>query len=578
MTARRRPDWGEPPGPPPGEFLPDRPDLLRQVLWSRVRMGIDVDRFLAAGEHADPMAMAGMADAVELVLDAVRRGRRVAIFGDYDADGVTATALLQRGVAAMGADVVTYIPHRVNDGYGLNGDGLDELARQGAELVISCDCGTNAYEVVAQRPRGQRLIITDHHLPSERVAEPDALLNPHRPGDAYPYKELSGAGVAYKLLEALAGVAGGSLAEILPRLEQLVALGAIADVVPLLGENRRLVRSGLAQMEAAPLAGIAALVRVAGLERPVGSGGVSYQLAPRINAAGRMDDARLALDLLTVDEAEAAWPLAEHLENHNLARREATDAAISQAQERLDERGGPGAAIVLADERWSVGLVGLVAGRLVDLHHVPAFVMNRAGDECRGSARSVAGFNVVEALTSCAGYLSAFGGHAAAAGLTCSAANLEALEAGLVAAAAAEQPEGGWSRMLPIDAEVDLRALTVESVAALAELEPCGEGNPAPRFCGRDVVLKAASAFGRQGEHLRLWLSHGERVIEAIGWRRGQHVERYKKAARAGEPLDAVFSVGLSSWDGETTVQLELEDVRKSRRNLDLHRPTAVLA
>ena len=366
-------------------------------------MGIDLDAFLDAGATGDPFAMAGMSDAVALVGDALKQGRRIAIFGDYDADGVTATALLQRGLALLGAEVITYIPHRVNDGYGLNPEGLAELERQGAGLVISCDCGTNSYDVIAGRPAGQRLIVTDHHLPSDRVAEPDALLNPHRSGDAYPHKELSGAGVAYKLLEGIVTTMPGSaLAAGLPRLTQLVALGAVADVVPLLGENRNLTRQGLRALEADPLPGLAALIRVAGLNRPVGSGTIAYQVAPRINAAGRMDDARLALDLLTSEAVEAAWPLAERLESHNLARREATERAMAQAQEKLDAAGGPGAAIVLADERWSVGLVGLIAGRLADTHHAPAFVMNEDGGECRGSARSVPGFNVVDALTGCA--------------------------------------------------------------------------------------------------------------------------------------------------------------------------------
>ena len=476
-----------------------------------------------------------MTPAVEMVAEAIRAGRRVAIFGDYDADGVTATALLQRGLAAAGADVITYIPHRINDGYGLSPEGLDDLHRQGAGLVISCDCGTNSVEVVAQRPAGMRLIVTDHHLPAPEIARPDALLNPHQPGDRYPFKELSGAGVAFKLVQGLEQAGLGSLdGEVLQQLTQLVAVGAIADVVALLDENRTLVRRGLLEMEARPLPGIRALIETGMLRRPLNSTAIGFQLAPRINAAGRMDDARLALDLLLADDVEMARPMAEQMESHNQSRRQATDTALGEAQERLEEEGVPDSAIVLADERWSLGLVGLIAGRLVDAYNMPAFVLNRGEAESRGSARSVDGFNVVDALTSCAAVLKRFGGHQAAAGFACSNQDLAALVDGLQGYAAGQRPEDGWSRVMPIDAEVGFDELSTEAVEDLALLEPFGQGNRPPRFCGRGLVLKAATAFGGDGEHLRLWLGGGERVIEAVAWRRGGYIDDYRRLAQEG--------------------------------------------
>jgi single-stranded-DNA-specific exonuclease len=524
-----------------------------------------VDAFLrpeAASLHP-PATMKSLPEAVELVATAIAQGRRIAIFGDYDADGVTATALLQRGLTLAGAEVVTYIPHRIHDGYGLSPEGLEELSRQGAGLVITCDCGTNSVDVVEKRPAGQQVIITDHHLPAAAIARPDALLNPHQPGDEYPFKELSGAGVAFKLLQGLSQRHLASLdGPALEQLTQLVAVGAVADVVALLGENRSLVRRGLVAMEEQPLPGIRALIETGMLKRPLNSTSIAFQLAPRINAAGRMDDARLALDLLLADEVDVARPLAEDLERHNQARRQATDTALDEARERLEEEGVPDSAIVLADDRWSLGLVGLIAGRLVDTHNMPAFVLNRGEAECRGSARSVEGFNVFDALSSCADLLTRFGGHQAAAGFACETGRLVELVEGLQSYAAGRRPEAGWSRLMPIDAEVGFEELSSDAVEDLARLEPFGQGNRPPRFCGRGLVLKAASAFGPEREHLRLWLGGADRVIEAVAWRRGAFIADYRRLARRGQRLDVLFSPEVSRWDGEAAVRLELEDVR----------------
>jgi single-stranded-DNA-specific exonuclease len=550
----------------PDGFQPGAQSLLRRVLWSRRGLiGDDLASFLEperASLHP-PRAMKGLPEAVGLVQDALRSGDRIAIFGDYDADGVTATAVLHQGLTRLGADVLTHIPHRINDGYGLSPEGLLELGRQGASLVISCDCGTNSVDVVAGRPAGQRLVITDHHLPAAEIARPDALLNPHQDGCAYPFKDLSGAGVAFKLVQGVVEqVAPG--ADWLEQLLQLVAIGAVADVVALLGENRTLVRRGLRLLEEQPLPGVRALIEVGALRRPMSSTTIAFQLAPRINAAGRMDDARLALDLLLARTVDEALPFAEHLERHNLARRQATDTALAEAAERLEAEGIPDSAIVIADERWSLGLVGLIAGRLVEQHNLPAFVMNRVDGECRGSARSIEGFNVVDALKSCAPVLSRYGGHEAAAGFSCAVSDLPALVEGLQAFAASQRPEEGWSRLMPVDAEVALEELTTAAVDELAVLEPFGQANRPPRFCVRGVQLRGASTFGQQREHMKLWIGHGDRVIEAVAWRRGPLIEHYRKAAQRGDRLDALFAVEVSRWDGDAAVRLELQDVKRS--------------
>jgi single-stranded-DNA-specific exonuclease len=550
----------------PDGFQAGAATLLRRVLWSRREIvGGDLAGFLAperAQLHA-PGLMKGVPQAVDLVVAALRAGERIAIFGDYDADGVTATAILHHGLSSLGGDVLTYIPHRINDGYGLSADGLTELSRQGARLVISCDCGTNSVDVVAGRPAGQRLVVTDHHLPAEQMARPDALLNPHQPGCAYPFKELSGAGVAFKLVQAVVAEMSPGV-DWLESLLQLVAVGAVADVVALLGENRTMVRRGVRLIDEAPLPGIQALVEAGGLKRPLTSTTIAFQLAPRINAAGRMDDARLALDLLLAPTVDDARPFAEHLERHNVSRRQATDTALSEAAERMEADGPPDSAIVIADQRWSLGLVGLIAGRLVDQYDVPAFVLNRGEEESRGSARSIEGFNVVDALHSCAPLLRRYGGHQAAAGFACATADLPALVEGLQAFAASRRPEEGWSRLMPVDGQVALSELTTEAVEELAVLEPFGQGNRPPRFCVRRAQLKAASAFGQQREHMRLWVGDGDRVIEAIAWRRGKYIEHYRAAAQRGDLVDALFAVEVNRWDGAAAVRLELEDLKKS--------------
>jgi single-stranded-DNA-specific exonuclease len=337
-------------------------------------------------------------------------------------------------------------------------------------------------------------------------------------------------------------------------------------VVALTGENRTLVRRGLAALGRSPLPGIAAMIAVGGLKGSVTSGTIGYQLAPRINAAGRMDDARLALDVLLAPDVEAARPLAAALEQHNLDRRAATEEAVRQAVDRLAEEGEVGAAIILADGRWPLGLVGLISGRLTEEHQVPSFILNLDDGEARGSARSVSGFNVVEALDSCADLLSRYGGHAMAAGLALPAERLPALAERLKSFAAAARPEAGWARPMRLDGEVRLGELTPDEVRTLSVLEPFGEGNPAPRFCGRGLEIKSVNAFGVGGAHLKLWLAQDGKIMEAVAWNKGRYFQQYQLVWRAGHRLDVLYSPSVSAWDEAESVQLELEDIKGAAR------------
>jgi len=378
----------------------------------------------------------------------------------YDADGVTACVTLARGLRSAGADVVTYIPNRFTEGYGLNSEALNELAGRGVSLVITCDCGTNSVEVARGRPAGMQLIVTDHHEVGAERPPVDALINPKQPECAYPFDGLAACGVAYKMLVALEQRIFPGRINPMASLEA-VALGTVADVVPLHAENRAIVRAGLRQLTEEPGYGCAALLGVAGIKRPVTAEHLAFQLGPRINAAGRMEDAVLALDLLMAESAEQAEPLAARLHEQNAERQRLTAEIVREAKAQVAELGDATPAIVMGASQWPLGVLGLAASRLVDEFYRPTFIFNMEGDEWRGSARSIDGFHLVECLQHCAPLLHRFGGHAMAAGLTVRREQFPALKECLVDYA---------SRRL--DRQAFSRPITVEAVAALADLKP----------------------------------------------------------------------------------------------------------
>src|SRR2546428_2225574 len=394
--------------------------VFRQILHGRgVTRQSQLDPWLQTDlERApDPFLLKDMAVACELIADAVHRGERIAAYGDYDADGVTACVTLARGLRSVGADVITYIPNRFTEGYGLNAEALKELHTRGARLVITCDCGTNSVDVARGRPTGMRLIVTDHHEVGAERPPVDALINPKQPDCPYPFDGLAACGVAYKLLVALEQRAfpgrldpGASL--------DAVALGTAADVVPLRAENRAIVRAGLRRLSEAPSPGCAALLADAGIQAPVTAEHLAFQLGPRINAAGRMEDAMLALELLLAESRESADPLAQRVHHHNAQRLRLNAEIVRDAKTQVAELDNGAAVIVMGHERWPLGVLGLAASRLVEEFYRPTFIFNTEGDEWRGSARSIEGFHLVECLAQCAPLLHRFGGHAMAAGLT----------------------------------------------------------------------------------------------------------------------------------------------------------------
>ena len=534
--------------------------VFRQILHGRgVTRQSQLDPWLETDlERApDPFLLKDMSVACELIADAVNRGERIAVYGDYDADGVTACVTLARGLRAVGADVITYIPNRFTEGYGLNGEALHELHARGARLVITCDCGTNSVDVARGRPSGMRLIVTDHHEVGAERPPVDALVNPKQPDCPYPFDGLAACGVAYKLLVALEQrVFPGRLDPTLSL--DAVALGTVADVVPLHGENRAIVRAGLQRLNEAPGSGCAALLAVAGISGPVTAEHLAFQLGPRINAAGRMEDAMLALQLLMSDNRETADPLAQRLQVQNAQRQQLTAEIVREAKAKVVELDNAAAVIVMGATSWPLGVLGLAASRLVEEFYRPTFIFNTEGEEWRGSARSIDGFHLVDCLQSCAPLLHRFGGHAMAAGLTVLANRFDDLKASLEAYTAVRLNGDAFSRPIRIEASAAFADLKPSLHQEIQLLAPFGVANREPFLLSREVEVVRAEAFGVDRRHLRLQLRDRTASAEAIAFDRGATANHLPPGRR----IDIVYAVQCERWDGLDRVRLHLRDLR----------------
>jgi single-stranded-DNA-specific exonuclease len=525
----------------------------------------DAEAFLASrlSELPDPFTMKGMDAAVSRLVQAVEAGERIACYGDYDVDGVTSTALLCGFLRAAGADVVTYTPHRLVEGYGLNTEAVRKLAAQGARLLVTLDCGiTSVEEVRAAAALGVDTVVVDHHTVPVELPAARAILNPHQPGCAYPSKGLAAVGVTFALAMALRrtlrerGRFGAGRVE--PNLKDaldLVALGTIADVVPLVGANRILVRWGLEAIAKSRRPGLCALKRVAGIAEggEVTAGQVGFRIAPRINAAGRLDDAGRGVRLLLSDDEATARALAEELDRENAARQEIERRILDEATEDARARVEAGArGLVLARDGWHAGVVGIVASRIVERFHRPAVLIALEDGSGKGSGRSIEAFHLYDALAACSGHLVRFGGHRHAAGVTVERGSLAAFKAAFEAHAAAQLAEEDLVPRCRIDGWLEERDVTERIAEDLAKLGPFGAGHPEPVFALRGAAARARTV-GAGNAHLKLALGRG---IDAIGFGMGDRL-----AACAG-PVEAAFTLGFDAWDGARRLQLKLRDVR----------------
>lgn len=524
----------------------------------------------------DPDELPGCAAAADRLYAAIRERKRIVVYGDYDADGMTATAVLLSCFRLLGADVSFYVPNRLEEGYGLNHDALRSIAQRGGQTVVSVDCGiASVAEADTARELGIELIITDHHEMGQRLPDAAAIVHPRLPGSSYPFGGLCGAGVALKLAWALCQRASQSkkvtdaMRDFLLSAVGLAALGTVADIVPLLDENRIIVRHGLNSLKYSPPLGLSALMSVTKLadKARLSSEDLGYSLAPRLNAAGRFGQALLGVELLTTDNPKRAQELAEYIHELNNSRdsleRSILLAAGKQIKEELHAEDEP--ALVLAGRGWHPGVIGLVAGRLAEKYHRPVVMIaldQHGVKPGTGSARSCNGFNLHAALSTCSEHLLGFGGHAAAAGLRIDECRIEAFRHAFCEAVAAESVGGLPQAELRIDAEGPFSQLTPQTVQQIETLAPFGCGNPRPVLCATGVKLaEAPKRIGGGERHLSLKLSQHQVKMRCVGFGFGDAAE---ELAGIEAPLDVAYRPVINEFQGLRRVEVQLVDWRVS--------------
>lgn len=508
---------------------------------------------------SDPLLMKGMEQAVDRLAAALARGELVCVHGDYDVDGVTSAALLLSFFREVGIGCFHYIPKRLTEGYGLSGQGVAAAAKAGARVLVTVDCGiTSVAEAVLCREAGIDLVVTDHHAPGDELPDACAIVNPLQPGCSFPFKSLAGVGVAFHLIVALRARlrAEGLFRAAEPDLKQyldLVALGTIADVVPLLGINRVLVSYGLKQLSAGARVGVEALKEVAGVLGEVGCGAVGFRLAPRLNAAGRLEDAALGLELLLTCDRARARVIAAELDDSNAERQSLERATLEEARSMLEQGACRGRkSIVLGSEQWHPGVIGIVASRIVELFHRPVILFAFEGGTGRGSGRSISRFHLLDAIKSCAEHLHRFGGHSHAAGLSLAEEELERFALKFEEAAQEALDAEALLPTLSYDQELPPGAIDQALVKELERMKPFGMGNPEPLFVMHGARVDDCRVL--KGGHLKLKLSAGGRSFDAIGF----------GLAERGVPsgsVDLLFSPGINVYNGRSSLQLVVKDL-----------------
>jgi len=502
----------------------------------------------------DPFLMTDMDLAAGRVGLAMTRGEKIAVFGDYDVDGITATCLLTAFLRQHGADVVSYIPGRLEEGYGLNPIAINQLHREGVKLIITVDCGITAVEEACLcKELGIDLVITDHHECKDVLPEAVAVVDPHRPDGGYPHKNLSGVGVAFKLAAALSG----DQEAVLEEYADMVCLGTVADVMLLQGENRVFVTKGLQSLRNTRRPGIAALMRESGCAQDtVTASSIGFMLAPRINAAGRMGQIDLAIELFLTDDPEKASALAQALCELNRQRQNVESGIYDQAVSMLPEGKTP-EAIVLADETWHQGVVGIVASRIAEEFCCPTFLICLDGEHGKASSRSFGGFNLFASLTTLSDLLESYGGHELAAGFTISRSQIPAFRKAICELAAAYYSDDTPRTCIDIDCAIEPELLTIRGIESLNQLEPTGNGCPKPVLMMKKLTVERIQMVG-SGKHMRLRLRNGRHVINAIYFSASPETA----AIRQGDVVDVAFNPQINEFRGERSVQMNILDIR----------------
>ena len=536
------------------------PPAIAQVL---VRRGIDTPQRLSAlvdPPHKlpyDPLRITGMDIALKRLYAAVNNGERVGIFGDFDVDGITGTAIISEGLTSLGVPVTPYLPHRVDEGHGLSNAAIDTMSQQGVTLIVTVDTGITSFEEVDYaKSLGVDVIITDHHLPHDGVPNAVTSLNPKLPGGDYPFFELCGAGIGFKLVQGLFEFYGQPWD---PGLLELAALGTIADLVPLLDENRYLVREGLRELANTRRPGLRALYSSARVDPDeITAETVSFQIAPRLNSAGRMGDPMDSFKLLTTTSPEEAGALTHKLESLNMERRAASEEAYVIADQLVEDLGELPPLLVISDERFLRGVAGLIAGRLVDRHRRPAVVIAVEGEYSVASGRSIPEFNIVAAMESCEDLLVRFGGHSQAAGLTVATKDIPQLKSRLEAYSAESLETQSLIRTVEIDAEISFDELDETMIRWINDLEPYGPGNPRPVFASMGVKVLETFHMGREQQHLRLRVEMNGARFTALAFNQAHKWQPNTEFA------DLAFTVMNDSFRGKGAIALRLLDFKPS--------------
>jgi single-stranded-DNA-specific exonuclease len=550
--------------------LPEFHPVILQLLYNRGLVGREeIDNFLHPDyekENLDPFLFRRMNETVELIIKHIKAQNKIVIYGDYDADGVTSTAVLIETLKIFKAQVDYYIPDRVKEGYSLNKEAIKKIINEGAKLIITVDCGiVSRQEILFAQDSGAEVIVTDHHQPPEKDEDlpPCLIVNPHMRDEVYPFKYLAGVGVAFKLAQALilkSKLETVDKKKLELRLLDLVAIGTIADLVSLLGENRVLVKQGMEVLNKNARLGLNALIKVAQLNngKILDAWNIGFQIAPRLNAAGRMDIAHKAFDLLVSRNEEEANNLAIFLNEKNQERQRVTEEIVSEAERGIGELDEKIIISVCPDgsDNWNEGVVGLAAGRICEKFHRPTLVITRTEDGYKGSGRSISEFDVIAAVRECGEFLERYGGHPASCGFSLNAENLENFARKMRQIANKKLSEEDLLPKIKVEAEVDLKLVNEELVLEIEKFSPFGQNNWKPKFASFNVQIKDIMTMGVEGQHVKLRFNG----FWAISFGGAQEWREYK----IGDTVDIVYTLEINEFNGRREVQMKVVDMRKN--------------
>jgi single-stranded-DNA-specific exonuclease len=530
---------------------------MAQLLYNR---GLDdpsrIELFLAGDDRLenDPFLLPDMHQAISRIYKALLSGEKIAVYGDFDVDGVTSTALMVQGLAFLGGVVLPYIPHRVTEGHGLRQAAIDELHQQGITLIVTVDCGiTDVNEVKYANDRDMTVIITDHHSPPPNLPPAFAIVNPKLSGSKYPFNELAGVGVAYKVMQALMTSLGRG--EHMESQMDLVAIGTVADMVPLIGENRYLVKRGLKTLNTSSRLGVKEIVSKAGLSvGNLDADSITWCLSPWLNASGRLEHAIASYNLLTTSSPQEARELATLLGQQNIERQRLTNKAMTEARAQIAAQDGLASLILLCNKDFPLGVAGPVAGKLSEEYYRPVVIVSIDEKNASGSCRSIPEFNIIEALNQCPGLLGRYGGHAQAAGFTLPAKNIPQLQKFLTSLAEQQLKNIDLRARLNIDAEVSLSEMDGATFQMIQKLSPFGKGNPVPVFVSRAVKVTSCRPMGADQQHLRLKLKQDGCNFDAVAFRFGDSFGDISEAP----DLDIVYTLELDRWNGGDNLRLNI--------------------